>query len=163
MFPKWVSQASHFFGGPSLSISDQNWGRDSVGKAASIVDQLLVTHLLYTVQDLLAQQDSPVSEIVFTLFSFFFLFFFWWTRSLHLRDQEWVRDFVSEANSIVGQLLVTHLLYTVQDLFSAAWQFCFRNSFHTLLLFSVDQVWASQIRTEEQPLLVKLTPLQVSN
>ena len=60
-----------------------------MGKAASIVDQLLVTHLLYTVQDLLAQQDSPVSEIVFTLFSFFFLFFiFWWTRSLHLRDQD---------------------------------------------------------------------------
>ena len=56
-----------------------------MGKAASIVDQLLVTHLLYTVQDLLAQQDSPVSEIVFTLFSFFF---FWWTRSLHLRDQD---------------------------------------------------------------------------
>ena len=47
-----------------------------MGKAASIVDQLLVTHLLYTVQDLLAQQDSPVSEIVFTLFSFFFFFFF---------------------------------------------------------------------------------------
>ena len=46
-----------------------------MGKAASIVDQLLVTHLLYTVQDLLAQQDSPVSEIVFTLFSFFFFFF----------------------------------------------------------------------------------------
>ena len=47
-----------------------------MGKAASIVDQLLVTHLLYTVQDLLAQQDSPVSEIVFTLFSFFFFVFF---------------------------------------------------------------------------------------
>ena len=47
-----------------------------MGKAASIVDQLLVTHLLYTVQDLLVQQDSPVSEIVFTLFSFFFFFFF---------------------------------------------------------------------------------------
>ena len=45
-----------------------------MGKAASIVDQLLVTHLLYTVQDLLAQQDSPFSEIVFTLFSFFFFF-----------------------------------------------------------------------------------------
>ena len=47
-----------------------------MGKAASIVDQLLVTYLLYTVQDLLAQQDSPVSEVVFTLFSFFFFFFF---------------------------------------------------------------------------------------
>ena len=46
-----------------------------MGKAASIVDQLLVTYLLYTVQDLLAQQDSPVSEVVFPLFSFFFFFF----------------------------------------------------------------------------------------
>ena len=45
-----------------------------MGEADSIVGQFLVTHLLYTVQDLLAQQDSPVSEIVFTLFSFFFFF-----------------------------------------------------------------------------------------
>ena len=65
-----------FFGGPGLSIPDQSWVRDSVGEADSIVVQLLVTHLLYTVQDLLAQQDSPVSETVFTLFSFF-----WWTKS----------------------------------------------------------------------------------
>ena len=58
-----------------------------MGEADSIVGKFLVTHLLYTVQDPLAQQDSPVSEIVFTLFSIFF-FFFWWTRSLHLRDQD---------------------------------------------------------------------------
>ena len=56
-----------FFGGP---------GRDYVGEADSIVSQLLVNHLLYKVQDLLAQQDIPVSEIVFTLFSFFR-----WTKS----------------------------------------------------------------------------------
>ena len=86
-----------------------------MGKAASIVGQLLVTHLLYTVQNLLAQQDSPNS--FHTLLLFFFFFFF---VDQHLRDQEWGRDFASEANSIVGQLLVTHLLYTVQDLFSAA-------------------------------------------
>ena len=65
-----------FFGGPGLSIPDQSWGRDYVGEADSIVSQLLVNHLLYKVQDLLAQQDIPVSEIVFTLFSFF-----WWTKS----------------------------------------------------------------------------------
>ena len=47
-----------------------------MGEADSIVGKFLVTHLLYTVQDPLAQQDSPVSEIVFTLFSIF-----WWTRS----------------------------------------------------------------------------------
>ena len=46
-----------------------------MGEADSIVGQFLVTHLLYTVQDPLAQQDSPVSEIVFTLFSIFFFFF----------------------------------------------------------------------------------------
>ena len=65
-----------FFGGPGLSIPDQSWGRDYVGEADSIVSQLSVNHLLYKVQDLLAQQDIPVSEIVFTLFSFF-----WWTKS----------------------------------------------------------------------------------
>ena len=38
-----------------------------MGEAESIVSQLLVNHLLYKVQDLLAQQDIPVSEIVFTI------------------------------------------------------------------------------------------------
>ena len=40
---------------------------------------------------------------------------------------------MGEADSITGQLLVTHLLYTVQDLFSAVKQSSFQNSFHTLL------------------------------
>ena len=39
-------------------------------------NERIIQNYLYTVQDLLAQQDSPVSEIVFTLFSFFFFFFF---------------------------------------------------------------------------------------
>ena len=39
---------------------------------------------------------------------------------------------MGEADSITGQLLVTHLFYTVQDLFSAR-QSSFQNSFHTLL------------------------------
>ena len=84
LFPKWVSQASHFFGVPSLSISDQNCGRDSVGKAASIVGQLLVTHLLYTVQNLLAQQDSPNSFHTLLLFFFFFL----WTSISEIKNEE---------------------------------------------------------------------------
>ena len=42
---------SLFFGGPSLSITDQDWGRDFVDDAVCIVDQQLVTHLLCTVQD----------------------------------------------------------------------------------------------------------------
>ena len=58
---------------------------------------------------------------------------------------------MDEADPITGQLLVTHLLYTVQDLFSTARQSSFQNSFHTLLLvFLVDQVLASQIKTEEE-------------
>ena len=58
---------------------------------------------------------------------------------------------MDEADPIAGQLLVTHLLYTVQDLFSTARQSSFQNSFHTLLLvFLVDQVLASQIKTEEE-------------
>ena len=39
-----------------------------MGEADSIVSQLLVTHLLYTVQDLLAQQDSPVLQNSFSPF-----------------------------------------------------------------------------------------------
>ena len=35
-----------------------------------------------------------------------------------------------EADSFVAQLLVTHLLYTVQDLFSTVRQSSFQNSFH---------------------------------
>ena len=69
---------------------------------------------------------------------------------------------MGEANSIVSQLLGTYLLYTVQDLFSAGRQSCFQNSFHTLLLFVVEQVLASQVKTEEETLWVKLTPLWVS-
>ena len=69
---------------------------------------------------------------------------------------------MGEAKSIVGQILGTHLLYTVQDLFSAERQSCFQNSFHTLLLFLVDQVLASRIKNEEETLWVKLTPLWVT-
>ena len=35
-----------------------------------------------------------------------------------------------EADSFVAQLLVIHLLYTVQDLFSTVRQSSFQNSFH---------------------------------
>ena len=40
---------------------------------------------------------------------------------------------MGEAESIAGQSLVTHLLYTVQDPISTARQSSFPNSFHTLL------------------------------
>ena len=40
---------------------------------------------------------------------------------------------MGEAESITGQPLVTHLLYTVQDLMSSSRQSSFPNSFHTLL------------------------------
>ena len=41
---------------------------------------------------------------------------------------------MGEADSITGQLLVTHLFYTVQDLFSAR-QSSFQNSFTHFSLF----------------------------
>ena len=70
---------------------------------------------------------------------------------------------MDEADSITAKLSVTHLFYTVQDLFSKAGQSRFQNSFHTLLfVFLVDLVLASQINTEEETLWVKQTPLQVS-
>ena len=42
---------------------------------------------------------------------------------------------MGEADSITGQLLVTHLFYTVQDPFSAVGQSTFQNNFHTSLFF----------------------------
>ena len=40
---------------------------------------------------------------------------------------------MGEADSKAGPLLVTHLLYTVQDPLSAARQSSFQNNFHYLL------------------------------
>ena len=68
---------------------------------------------------------------------------------------------MGEADSKAGQLLVIHLLYTVQDPFSAAVQFQKQFSL-SYLCFLVDQVLASQIKAEEETLWVKLTPKQVS-
>ena len=119
---------SLLFGGPSLSITDQGWGRDFMGEADSKAGQLLVIHLLYTVQDPFSTARQPVSKTVFTLFSLFF-----GGPSLGTPDQGWGRDFMGEADSRAGQLLVIHLLYTVQDPFSAARQFSFKNNFHSLL------------------------------
>ena len=42
---------------------------------------------------------------------------------------------MGEADSIVVQLLVTHLLYTDQNPFSTTRQSSFRNSFYTLFFF----------------------------
>ena len=60
------------------------------------------------------QQYSPVSEIVFTIFSLFF-----GGLSLTILDQVWGRDLTGEAGSTEAQLLVTCHLYTAQDSFSA--------------------------------------------
>ena len=35
-----------FFGGPSFSITDQDWGRDLINEEDSIAGQPLVTHIL---------------------------------------------------------------------------------------------------------------------
>ena len=64
---------------------------------------------------------------------------------------------MDEADPIAGQLLVTHLLYTVQDLFSTARQSSFQNSFHTLhLVFCGPSLSNSQIKTKEETSWVKL-------
>ena len=115
-----------FFGGPSLSIPGQDWGRDFMGEANTIVGQLSVTHLLYTVQDLFCAARQPRFQNSFHTP----LFVFWWTKSNSIPDQDWGRDCMHEADSFVAQLLVTHLLYTVQDLFSTVRQSSFQNSFH---------------------------------
>ena len=60
------------------------------------------------------QQYSPVSEIVFTIFSLFL-----GGPSLTILDQVWGRDLTGEAGSTEAQLLVTCHLYTAQDPFSA--------------------------------------------
>ena len=46
-FPKQLSKAPlWFFGGPSFSITDQDWGRDLINEEDSIAGQLLVTRIL---------------------------------------------------------------------------------------------------------------------
>ena len=98
------------------------------GEADFITGQLLVTHLLYTVQDLFSvARQSSFQNNFHTL-----LFVFWWTKSQHPRSRLSKR-LNGEADSIMDQLLVTHLLYTVQDLFSTARQSSFQNNFYTLL------------------------------
>ena len=156
-----------------------------MGEANTIVGQLSVTHLLYTVQDLFCAARQPRFQNSFhtPLFVFWWTrsrlrkrlygwsqhhsgsvishpslvhssrsvlcsktvqipkYFshtslcFWWTKSDSIPDQDWGRDCMHEADSFVAQLLVTHLLYTVQDLFSTTRQSSFQNSFHTLLFF----------------------------
>ena len=95
---------SLFFGGPG-----QDWGRDFMGEANTIVGQLSVTHLLYTVQDLFCAARQPRFQNSFHTP----LFVFCWTKSDSIPDQDWGRDCMHEADSFVAQLLVIHLLYTV--------------------------------------------------
>ena len=115
--------------------------------------------LKYTVQDPFSTVRQSCSKTTFTLFSLFF-----GGPSLSITDQDWGRDFVDDANTIVDQQLVTHLLCTVQDPFSTVRQSSFQNSFHTLpFVLLVDQVLVSQIKTEKETLWVTPTPLQVSS
>ena len=44
-FPKQLSKTL-FFGGPSFSITDQDWGRDLINEEDSTAGQPLVTHIL---------------------------------------------------------------------------------------------------------------------
>ena len=98
------------------------------------------------------QQYSPVSEIVFTIFSLFF-----GGPSLTILDQVWGRDLTGEAGSTEAQLLVTCHLYTAQDPFSAYRQSSFWKSFCIL----VDQVLSYQFKFKEETKWVKLNPLGI--
>ena len=76
--PKQFSHSSLcFFGGPCLSITDKDCGRDFMGEANSNLSQPFVTHLLYTFQ-------NPYSSAWRSSFRNSFhtlLFYFWWTTS----------------------------------------------------------------------------------
>ena len=148
-----------FFGGPRLSITDQDCGRDFMGEANSNLSQPFGIHLLYTIQDSFSSAWQSSSETVFTLFSLFF----WWTMSWHHRSRLWKRlygwnqlQFESTIwhPSLVHNSRFLQLSMTVQ----------FRNSFHTLLfVFLVDHVLASQIKTVAETLWVKPTPIWVNH
>ena len=70
---------------------------------------------------------------------------------------------MGEATYTVGQLLVTGLLSKVQNLSSATRQSKFQNGFHTFLFcFLSDRLLAYQIKTKNDTLWVKATPLLIS-
>ena len=74
---------------------------------------------------------------------------------------------LGETNSVVGQLLVTHLLYKVHSLFSTKRLSSGRNiqltHFIYFSYFLWDQVFASQIKTEEEILLGETGQLLVNH
>ena len=70
---------------------------------------------------------------------------------------------MGEATYTVGQLLVTGLLSKVENLSSTTRQSKFQNSFHTFLFcFLSDRLLAYQIKTMNDTLWVKATPLLIS-
>ena len=70
---------------------------------------------------------------------------------------------MGEATYTVGQLLVTGLLSKVENLSSTTRQSKFQNSFHTFLFcFLSDRLLAYQIKTMNDTLWVKVTPLLIS-
>ena len=149
---------SLFFGGPSLSITDQGWGRDFMGEADSKAGQLLVTHLLYTVQDPFSTaRQSSFQNSFHTL-----LFVFWWTKSWHPRSRLRKRLYGwgwLQSRSDVSHPSLIHSSRSIQCSKTVQFQKQFSLS---SLCFLVDQVLASQIKAEEETLWVKLTPKQVS-
>ena len=129
-FPKLFSHYSPFFGGPSLSIPDQDWGRDFMGEATYNVGQRLVTRLWYTVQDPFstARQSSFQNSFhtLLLVFSADQVLALQIKTARRLHGWSWLH--------IVGQLFVNRLWYISQDPFSTARQSSFQNYFHTLLL-----------------------------
>ena len=134
---------SLFFGGPCLSITDQDCGRDFMGEADSNLSQPFGTYLLYTIQNPYSSAWQSSSETVFTLFSLFF-----GGPCLSITDQDCGRDFMGEADSNLSQPFGTYLLYTIQNPYSSAWQSSSETVFTLFSLFfggpclsSLDQDW----------------------
>ena len=72
------------------------------------------------------------------------------------------RDLLGETDSFVGQLLLAHLWYKVQDPFSVCSPVSKTMSFFISHNFNNRPVFASQIKTQEEICWVKPTPLWVS-
>ena len=133
-----------------------------MGDANSIAGQLLVTpSLVHSSRSVQCNQTVQFTKTAFTHFSLFF-----GGPSLSTRDQDRGRDFMGDANSIVGQQLhcsypsLVHSSRFVRHSMSVQFP---KQLSHTSLYFLVDQVLASQIKTEEETLWVMPTPLWVSS
>ena len=135
-----------FFWGPSLCITDPDWGRDCLGDTNPLKGQLLVSHLLYKVK-------HPISTLRQSSVRNSYILFLLGTKSLHHRSRlrkrlfGWHQPLKGPAlslPSLVQSKTPDQHIKTVQ---------CPKQ----LYSFSFgDQVFASQIQTKEEVVLVTM-------